>query len=98
MEHEYDDYITLNNVKGGRNMDLKNTNNTISSKIYNIPKVVFKEGSLKITAGAMREIVDMLCIKDVDNVLEELGKIIPVSESLKSDIKIRNGLLTNCKV
>lgn len=79
-------------------MDLKNTNNTISSKIYNIPKVVFKEGSLKITAGAMREIVDMLCIKDVDNVLEELGKIIPVSESLKSDIKIRNGLLTNCKV
>ena len=79
-------------------MDLKNANNTISSKIHNIPKVVFKEGSLKITAGAMREIVDMLCIKDVDNVLEELGKIIPVSESLKSDIKIRNGLLTNCKV
>lgn len=79
-------------------MDLLNTNNTISSKIHNIPKVVFKEGSLKITAGAMREIVDMLCIKDVDNVLEELGKIIPVSESLKSDIKIRNGLLTNCKV
>ena len=98
MEHEYDDYITLNNVKGGRNMDLKNTNNTISSKIHNIPKVVFKEGSLKITAGAMREIVDMLCIKDVDNVLEELGKIIPVSDSLKSDIKIRNGLLTNCKM
>lgn len=97
MEHEYDDYITLNYIKGGRNMDLKNTNNTISSKIHNIPKVVFKEGSLKITAGAMREIVDMLCIKDVDNVLEELGKIIPVSESLKSDIKIRNGLLTNCK-
>ena len=79
-------------------MDLKNTNSTISSKIHNIPKVVFKEGSLKITAGAMREIVDMLCIEDVDNVLEELGKIIPVSESLKSDIKIRNGLLTNCKV
>lgn len=79
-------------------MDLLNTNNTISSKIHNIPKVVFKEGSLKITAGAMREIVDMLCVKDVDNVLEELGKIIPVSESLKSDIKIRNGLLTNCKV
>lgn len=79
-------------------MDLLNTNNTLSSKIHNIPKVVFKEGSLKITAGAMREIVDMLCIKDVDNVLEELGKIIPVSESLKSDIKIRNGLLTNCKV
>lgn len=79
-------------------MDLLNTNNTLSSKIHNIPKVVFKEGSLKITAGAMREIVDMLCIKDVDNVIEELGKIIPVSESLKSDIKIRNGLLTNCKV
>ncbi|UTV61189.1 hypothetical protein JDFnp4_11 [Fusobacterium phage JD-Fnp4] len=79
-------------------MDLLNTNNTLSSKIHNIPKVVFKEGSLKITAGAMREIVDMLCIKDVDNVLEELGKIIPVSESLKSDIKIRNGLLTNCKM
>ena len=79
-------------------MDLKNTNNTISSKIHDIPKVVFKEGSLKITAGAMREIVDMLCVKDVDNVLEELGKIIPVSESLKSDIKIRNGLLTNCKM
>lgn len=79
-------------------MDLKNTNNTLLSKIHNIPKVVFKEESLKITAGAMREIVDMLCIKDVDNVLEELGKIIPVSESLKSDIKIRNGLLTNCKV
>lgn len=79
-------------------MDLLNTNNTLSSKIHNIPKVVFKEGSLKITAGAMREIVDMLCVKDVDNVLEELGKIIPVSESLKSDIKIRNGLLTNCKV
>ena len=98
MEHEYGDYITLNYIKGGRNMDLLNTNNTLSSKIHNIPKVVFKEGSLKITAGAMREIVDMLCIKDVDNVLEELGKIIPVSESLKSDIKIRNGLLTNCKV
>ncbi len=79
-------------------MDLLNTNNTLSSKIHNIPKVVFKEGSLKITAGAMREIVDMLCIKDVDNVIEELGKIIPVSESLKSDIKIRNGLLTNCKI
>lgn len=79
-------------------MDLLNTNNTLSSKIHNIPKVVFKEGSLKITAGAMREIVDMLCIKDVDNVIEELGKIIPVSESLKSDIKIRNGLLTNCKM
>ena len=79
-------------------MDLLNTNNTLSSKIHNIPKVVFKEGSLKITAGAMREIVDMLCIKDIDNVLEELGKIIPVSESLKSDIKIRNGLLTNCKM
>lgn len=79
-------------------MDLLNTNNTLSSKIHNIPKVVFKEGSLKITAGAMREIVDMLCIKDVDNVIEELGNIIPVSESLKSDIKIRNGLLTNCKV
>lgn len=79
-------------------MDLLNTNNTLSSKIHNIPKVVFKEGSLKITAGAMREIVDMLCIKDVDNVIEELGKIVPVSESLKSDIKIRNGLLTNCKV
>lgn len=79
-------------------MDLLNTNNTLSSKIHNIPKVVFKEGSLKITAGAMREIVDMLCVKDVDNVLEELGKIIPVSESLKSDIKIRNGLLTNCKM
>ena len=79
-------------------MDLLNTNNTLSSKIHNIPKVVFKEGSLKITAGAMREIVDMLCIKDVDKVLEELGKIVPVSESLKSDIKIRNGLLTNCKV
>ena len=79
-------------------MDLLNTNNTLSSKIHNISKVVFKEGSLKITAGAMREIVDMLCIKDVDNVLEELGKIIPVSESLKSDIKIRNGLLTNCKM
>ena len=76
-------------------MDLKNTNNTISSKIHNIPKVVFKEGSLKITAGAMREIVDMLCIKDVD---EELGEVCPISESLKSDIKIRNGLLTNCKV
>lgn len=79
-------------------MDLLNTNNTLSSKIHNIPKVVFKEGSLKITAGAMREIVDMLCVKDVDNVIEELGKIIPVSESLKSDIKIRNGLLTNCKM
>ena len=79
-------------------MNLLNTNNTLSSKIHNIPKVVFKEGSLKITAGAMREIVDMLCIKDVDNVIEELGKIIPVSESLKSDIKIRNGLLTNCKI
>lgn len=79
-------------------MDLLNTNNTLSSKIHNIPKVVFKEGILKITAGAMREIVDMLCIKDVDNVIEELGKIIPVSESLKSDIKIRNGLLTNCKM
>ena len=79
-------------------MDLLNTNNTLSSKIHNIPKVVFKEGSLKITAGAMREIVDMLCIKDVDKVLEELGEIIPISESLKSDIKIRNGLLTNCKV
>lgn len=79
-------------------MDLKNTNNAISSKIHNIPKVVFKEGSLKITAGAMREIVDMLCIKDVDKVLEELGEVCPISESLKSDIKIRNGLLTNCKV
>ena len=56
-------------------MDLLNTNNTLSSKIHNIPKVVFKEGSLKITAGAMREIVDMLCIKDVDNVIEELGNI-----------------------
>ena len=46
----------------------------------------------------MREIVDMLCIKDVDKVLEELGEVCPISESLKSDIKIRNGLLTNCKV
>ncbi len=43
MEHEYDDYITLNYIKEVE-YGFKNTNNTISSKIHNIPKrVVFKK-------------------------------------------------------
>ena len=79
-------------------MNLRNINNTISSKIHDIPDIIFREGALKITAGAMTEIVDMLCTNSVEEVVSELSKLIPVTDSLVSDIKIRNGMLGSCKV
>ena len=74
-------------------MQLISKNNVYYSPNSTSSEIVFQDGALKITAGAMREIVNSLVSNGYDNTLNEIKDNISKSELLAKDIELRHNML-----
>lgn len=74
-------------------MQLISKNNTYYSPNNTSSEIVFQDGALKITAGAMREIVNSLAKNGYDYTLREIKHNVSQSELLAKDIELRHNML-----
>ena len=74
-------------------MQLISKNNTYYSPNNTSSEIVFQDGALKITAGAMREIVNSLVSNGYDYTLSEVQHSVSQSELLAKDIELRHNML-----
>ena len=74
-------------------MQLIQKNNTYYSPNNTSSEIVFQDGALKITAGAMREIVNSLVSHGYEYTLNEVKHNVSQSELLAKDIELRHNML-----
>ena len=74
-------------------MQLISKNNIYYSLNNTSSEIVFQDGALKITAGAMREIVNSLAKNGYDYTLNEIKHNVSQSELLAKDIELRHNML-----
>ena len=74
-------------------MQLISKNNIYYSPNNTSSEIVFQDGALKITAGAMREIVNSLEKNGYDYTLNEIKHNVSQSELLAKDIELRHHML-----
>lgn len=81
-------------------MQLINENSVVKSKKRNKNiAIVFSDGSLKYTEGAMREIVEVLERNDIGAVVKMVsGSGIPVTDNLNEDLSLREKFMQRKRV